>query len=203
MRFTRQVSQDSPVLQAAAARSLRYLYVLWEASPEGAPGNGERDLQATTVTERTCRFDHTRAPTAGCYITVLDISAFSRTRLEVRTISTTLESAADLVQSECPAEDPRSPPPFSPTVEALSLLHAECQALVHQAEGKWSEAVEVIKGMRSRLQSLMNDYMMEKQADPDADIDQLERLLILGQSACPENALHQFLSATLGEPTPT
>lgn len=70
-------------------------------------------------------------------------------------------------------------------------------ALVQQAEAKWREAVGAVSEMRQKLRQLLQDYLGVK-SQPGADVEQFERLLILGEATCTENVLHHFLTNTLG-----
>ena len=68
---------------------------------------------------------------------------------------------------------------------------------VQQVEAKWKTVVEAIGSVRAGLVGLLRDMGLEHKQDED--LEQLERLLILGETACAENVMHQYLTSTLGD----
>ena len=68
---------------------------------------------------------------------------------------------------------------------------------VQQVEAKWKTVVEAIGSVRAGLVGLLRDMGLEHSRDED--LEQLERLLILGESGCAENVMHQYLTSTLGD----
>ena len=138
---------------------------------------------------------------AGRHLTVLDVSVVGQAKTELRIITGLMEQVATDFEGE-PLVDGRSDGVCRRGSNASqvccgSSVGAGVADTVQQVEAKWKTVVEAIGSVRAGLAGLLRDMGLEH--NRDEDLKQLERLLILGETACAENVMHQYLTSTLGD----
>ena len=74
--------------------------------------------------------------------------------------------------------------------------NAEVSELVSQVDAKWGSALESIEGIRTCLSDALVE--MGSASDREGDLEQFERLVLLGESACAPHTISHFLSSKLG-----
>lgn len=74
---------------------------------------------------------------------------------------------------------------------------AEVKELVGQVDSKWGTVMESIEDIRVCLSDALLE--MGNTSDREGDLEQFERLILLGESACAPHTISHFLSSKIGE----